>query len=129
MTPATERRLRELRSRLLIRAWDYKQRRHARGVWFRLRRLLAEASEAYALPLDEGRRLAAEGYAAEAVGLELAQPKLLLFAPAGRIGRISSACALELRLSADLLAAECVALVRFDDTTSATGEAPTTEET
>jgi hypothetical protein len=120
VTPSTERRLRELRSRLLIRAWDYRQRRHARGVWYRLRRLLAEASEAYALPVDEGRRLAAEGHETEAVGLELAPPKLLLFAPASRIALIPRARALELRLSADLLAAECVALVRFGDMTSAT---------
>ena len=48
MTEAVERRLRQLRSRVLVRAWDYRQRNHARGVWFRLRRVLAEASQAYA---------------------------------------------------------------------------------
>jgi len=70
-----ERRLRELRSRVLVRAWDYRQRRLARGVWFRFRRVLAAANEVYALPPDEARRLVAEGCRPEAVGLELEPPR------------------------------------------------------
>ena len=46
MTAVQERRLREFRSRMLVRAFDHRQRRHAR-VWFRLRRVLTFASEAY----------------------------------------------------------------------------------
>jgi hypothetical protein len=108
-----ERRLRELRSRQLVRAWDYRQRRHARGVWFRFRRVLAEASEAYAISPDEARRLVAEGHRPEGVGRELEPPRLLLFVPAGRVAQIPSARPLAVRLSAELLSAECLALVPF----------------
>jgi hypothetical protein len=41
MGPAYERRVREQHARMLVRSLDYRQRRHARGVWFRLRRVLA----------------------------------------------------------------------------------------
>ena len=49
MTAVQERRLREFRSRILVRAFDYQQRRHARDVWFRFRRVLAFAREAYSI--------------------------------------------------------------------------------
>lgn len=114
MTASLERRLRELRSRVLVRAWNFKQRRHARGVWFRLRRVLAEASEAYAIPREEAQDLVAEGHRAEPVGQELEPPKLIIFAPAARVARIASARPLAVRLSAELLTAECLALVPFE---------------
>jgi hypothetical protein len=113
MTESMERRLRELRSRALVRSWDYRQRRHARGVWFRFRRALAAAREVYALPPDEARRLVAEGCTPEPVGLELEPPRLLLFVPAERAASIPSARPLAVRLSAELLSAECLALVPF----------------
>lgn len=113
MTPSLERRLRQARSRVLVRAWDYRQRRHARGVWFRLRRALADASDVYALPREEGERLVSEGHVAESVGLELEPPKLILFVPAASVARIASARPLAVRLGAELLAAECLALVPF----------------
>ncbi len=72
MTTVYERRLREFRFRVAVRALEYRQRRHARGVWFRLRQLLAFASEAYAVPRGEGNRLIAEGRQPEPVGEELA---------------------------------------------------------
>jgi hypothetical protein len=113
MTTRMERRCRELRSRVLVRGWGYRQRRHARGVWFRLRRVLAETSEAYAVPAEEARRLVAEGYVAEPVGLELEPPKLMLFVPAARVARIPSTRPLAVRLSAELLETEHMALVPF----------------
>ena len=111
MTPSLERRLRQLRSRVLVRAWDYRQRRHAGGVWFRLRRALAGASEAYAIPREKAQQLVAEGYRTEPVGQELEPPKLIVLAPAARL---ASARPLAVRLSAELLAAECLALVPFE---------------
>ena len=114
MNPSLERRLRQLRSRVLVRSWDYRQRRHARGVWFRLRRVLADASEAHSIPRDEALKLIAEGYPAEPVGLELEPPKLIVFAPTARIARIALARPQPVRLSAELFAAECLALVPFE---------------
>lgn len=109
----SERRLRELRSRLLVRARDYRQRHHARGVWFRLRRVLADASDVYAISAQEAQQLVAEGYAPESVGRELAPPRLILFVTAERTSRLSSARRLAARLSAELLEEECLALARF----------------
>ena len=78
MTALLERRLRQMRSRVLVRAWDHRQRRHARGAWYRFRRVLAATSEAYAISTDEARRLIAEGYRPEQVGEEL-EPQALMF--------------------------------------------------
>jgi hypothetical protein len=112
MTSA-ERRLRQLRSRVLVRAWDYRQRNHSRGVWYRLRRVLADASEAYAVSPRDAQQLLAEGCVPEAVGAELAPVRTIVFATADRVSRLASARRLVLGLNADLLAAECVVLVRF----------------
>ena len=113
MTAAHARRLREMRSRMLVRAFDHRQRRHARGAWFRLRRVLAFASEAYALPPDEAERLIAEGHQPEPVGRELEPPRVIVFVAPERVASIASARPLAVRLSAELLAAECLALVAF----------------
>jgi hypothetical protein len=102
-----------MRSRVLVRAWDYRQRRHARGAWYRLRRVLAATAWAYALPVDEARRLVAEGYRPEPVGEELDPARLLVVVSAERVSRIAAARPLEVRLSAELLSAQALALVPF----------------
>jgi hypothetical protein len=114
MTSAQERRLREVRSRVLVRTFDHRQRGHARGVWFRLRRVLAFASEAHVIPAGEAKRLIAEGYRPEPVGQELEPPRVILLVPRERVARIASARSLAVRLSAEMLSAECLALVPFE---------------
>lgn len=109
-----EQRARQFRSRILVRSWEYRQRDHARGVWFRLRRVLTDAREAYAVAREDAEALVAEGYRPEPVGQELQPPKLIVFAPAAQIERIASAHPLEVRLSSELLAAECLVLVPFE---------------
>lgn len=106
--------MRETRSRLLVRAFDYRQRRHARGVWYRLRRLLTLAREAYALPRAAAEQLEAEGYRPEAVGRELEPQRLIMQVPVERLSRIASAKRLDVRLSAELLSAEALGLVPFE---------------
>jgi hypothetical protein len=96
-----------------VRSWEYQQRHHACGVWFRLRRILADASAVYAVTREDAAALLAEGYKAEPVGEELEPHKLIVFAPAARVERLTSAKALAVRLSAELLAAEGLALVPF----------------
>lgn len=118
MNASFDRRLRQQRSRVLVRSWGYRQRRHARGVWFRFRRALAEASEAYAVTRAEAENLVAEGHEPAPVGADLEPPKLLLFIPASRVAGLASARPLALRMSAELLAAECLALVPFDHETT-----------
>lgn len=116
MKPSLEWRVRQLRSRAIVRAWDYRQRRHARGAWFRLRRVLADASTAYVIPSDEARALIAEGHRAELVGGEIEPRQLIVFAPAERIARIRSARPIPLHLSGELLTAESLALTPFEPT-------------
>jgi hypothetical protein len=118
MTPSLERRLRQWRARTLVRAWQYRQRRHAQGVWFRLRRALADASAAYVLPREEADRLVAEGHRVEPVGAELEPPKLILIVPRARLARIESARPIPLRLGAELFAAERLALTPFEEEAS-----------
>jgi len=108
-----EKRLREFRSRVLIRDWTWRQRRHARGVWFRFRRVLADAREAYVIPRDEAMKLIAEGHRPEPVGEEIEPPRVLLFVSAERVARIPGARSVAVRLDAELLQAECLALLRF----------------
>ncbi len=112
-TASLERRLRQRRSRVLIRAYHFRQLGHADGVWFRLRRALADAREVWAISPRDARQLAAEGHPVEPVGEELVPPKQILSVPAGRVARIPSARPIPLRLGTELLAAECLVLVPF----------------
>jgi hypothetical protein len=114
VTDRLQRRIRERQARVLARAFEYRQRRHARGTWYRLRRALTLAREAYALPREDGERLLAEGYAVDPVGSELSPPRLIVQLPAERIARLPSARPLAIRLNADLLAADCLVLVPFE---------------
>ncbi|MGV8040292.1 MAG: hypothetical protein AB2L07_09500 [Thermoanaerobaculaceae bacterium] len=114
MTALQQRRLRELRSRVLVRAFNYRQRHHAHGVWFRLRRLLALASEAYLIDAEDARRLIAEGQRPDPVGEELEPQRIVLVVPRERVAMLGSARRTAVRLSAEVLAAQCLALVPFD---------------
>jgi len=129
-TASLERRLRQMRSRVLIRAFHFRQLRHADGVWYRLRRALADAREAWAISPQDARQLAAEGYPIEPVGGELAPPKQILRVPAGRVAQAPSARRIPLRIGADLLAAEGLALVPFGPAAREQGESvqPTPNE-
>lgn len=115
MTTTQARRLREHRSRVLIRDFEYRQRHHARGVWFRLRRVLTFAREAYAVSREEADRLIAEGCRPEPGGDDLSPPRVILRVPAARAAALTSARPLAVRLTAELLAAEYLVLVPFDE--------------
>ena len=113
MTVDLRRRLRQVQSRVAVRAWTYRQRHHAKGVWVRLRRLLADAQAAFAIPASEAERLLAEGYRPEAVGQELEPPRVIVFVPAERATAIPGAQEIPVSLGAALLEAPALALVRF----------------
>ncbi len=114
MTPALERRVMELRARVLVRSWSYRQRHHARGVWFRLRRVLAEASAAFVVSPEDAAALVAEGCRTEPVGKSLEPPKLIVFAASERVARIRSARAVPVRLGRDVLEARHLVLTPFE---------------
>jgi hypothetical protein len=109
-----DRRLRGLRARVLVRRWEYRQSRTAKGVWFRLRRFLAFAAEAYAVPEEEAERLRMEGYAPDPVGLELEPPKYLACVPRERIERIEKRKAIGVSLGPEMLEARSIVVVGFE---------------
>jgi hypothetical protein len=113
MTDDLARRVQQVRSRFAVRAWEYRQRHHAKGVWMRLRRILADARSAFVIPLTEADQLLAEGFQPEAVGRELEPPKIILFVPAARAERLNEAREIPVRLEVALLEAPALALVRF----------------
>ena len=124
MNPTFERRNRKQRARVLARSLDYRQRRHASGMWFRLRRVLADAGAAYVIPEDEARTLITEGHRAEPVGQELEPSKLIVMASSARIAQIASAQPVPMRLGGELLAATCLALTPFEETAKAATSSP-----
>jgi hypothetical protein len=109
-----QRRARRARSRWAVRRWEYRQRDLASGVWFQLRRVPADAREAYAIAPEQARALIAEGARPEPVGARLEPPKIILFVSTEQLERIEDRRQLRLHLDRHLLAAEALALVRFD---------------
>jgi hypothetical protein len=114
MSEVLERRARRVRARASVRQWEYRQRRHAKGVWVRLARLLADASHAWEIDGATANQLVAEGCQVESVGLELEPEKTLIVLsskhpdPAGVGIR-----PIPVNVGAELLAARHVALRRF----------------
>ena len=108
-------RARQVRANALVRRWEYRQRHHARGVWFRLRRLLAEAKSAWRLSEPDALRLIAEGYPPEPVGEQLEPRTVILFVPEERLEKAESRAQIGLRLSAELLHSRFLALVRWPE--------------
>jgi hypothetical protein len=106
-------RARRMRQRLSVRAWEYRQRHHAKGVWHRLRRVLADAAAAYVIPDEQARRLLDEGLPAEPVGQELQPPKTLIFVTPSQLASITERQEIPVTLGVELLTASAIALVRF----------------
>ena len=109
-------RARRARQRIAVRAWEYRQRHHAHGTWFRFRRVLAEAELVFVASQEQACALVAEGLRAEAVGAELHPSKTMLFVPAERIATLGPLREIPVRLDAELLAARWLVLVRFPPT-------------
>ena len=106
-------RAKAVRTRAAVRRWNFRQRHLAAGVWFRLRRVLADAGTAYVIDDADARRLIAEGYPAEACGAELSPPKIIVFVEESRLSRIGRR-PIPVGLGRDFMAASSIALVRFD---------------
>lgn len=108
-----EHRARQIRTRAAVRVWEYRQRHHAHGVWFRLRRLLTQSREAYSISGDDAQRLLDEGAAPEVVGRELAPTKTIILTEPARLVGIRSKKPIPLRLGRDFLEAPYVVLVKW----------------
>lgn len=80
----------------------------------RIRRVLADAKEAYVISGGDAERLIAEGYTPESCGAHLAPEKTLIFVDSMRLAQIESRRRIPVRLSPDFLLATAVALIPFD---------------
>jgi hypothetical protein len=108
-------RARDVRTRAQVRSWTYRQRNLAAGVWFRIRRMLADARAAYVISDEDACRLVTEGYTREACGREIAPEKTILFVDEPRLSRIATRRPIPVGLGPEFLAAHAVALVAFDE--------------
>lgn len=70
-------RLREMKARAAIQAWEARQVSHAGGVWFRFQLLLAHTRRAFVISTEEVSILRASGFEADPIGAELEPPKSL----------------------------------------------------
>jgi hypothetical protein len=103
-----------VRTRAAIRRWKYRQRNLAAGVWFHIRRTLADAKNAYVISEEDMRQLLAEGYKPEACGFRLAPEKTILFIDAARLDQVQSRRSIPVRLGPDFLLNPAIALVHFE---------------
>jgi hypothetical protein len=104
-----------VRTRAAVRSWQYRQRHLASGVWFRLRRVLADARAAYVISQADAARLIAEGYRPEPCGCEIAPEKTILFVSEAQLASLNAPRPIRVGLDPEFLAATAVALVPFDE--------------
>ena len=115
MTGLLQRRAREVRQRRAVLAWEYRQRRHSKGVWFRLRRALVDAESAWAVSDADAEALCMEAFAALSVGRALSPPKRIFFVPSARLAQLPSRQRVPMRLGAELLGTPNLVLVRHGE--------------
>jgi hypothetical protein len=107
-------RARDVRTRALVRSWNYRQRHLAAGTWYRLRRVLADARSAHVISDGDARQLISEGYVPVACGSEVAPEKTILFVDELRLSRLETR-PIPVNLGPEFLAARSIALVPFDN--------------
>lgn len=111
MTAALHLRVKRARERALIRSWEYRQRRHSHGVWYRLRRVLVDAAQAFAISAEQAAQLEAAGYESLPVGRELEPRKSLFIVDEQCLSTLSNRREVRVGLGSDLLSAEHLVLL------------------
>ena len=111
MTAAQRERVRRMQERAVIRSWEYRQRHHARGAWFRLRRVLVDAARAFVISVPDADQLEQLGVCPLPVGRELAPEKRIYFVTSEQLERLG-AREIAVRLTNDFLQAEAIALLQ-----------------
>jgi len=117
MTPVArlEIRRKAILARAAIRSHELRQWSHARGVWFRLRRLLVDAERVLVVSPEVAQELIDEGCCPSAVGLELSPEKTIFCLDEQRAAALRDAVEIRPVLSGELLGAPHLVLVRFGD--------------
>jgi len=116
VTERLHERARRIRERLLVRAWEYRQRNYAKGVWHRLRRLLVDAAEVWIIDDIGAARLESAGHVPNPVGLELVPGKRVFLVDEIELNDIPGRRRIPVRMSADLLQARNLVLVPLSRT-------------
>lgn len=106
-------RIRKMKQRLAVRAWEYRQRDTSKGVWDRLRALLALSEHALALDEAEVDALLRAGHAPHRVGAQLAPARRYFVLTPADASAIARSREIPLRLDTAFLAEPRVALVLF----------------
>jgi hypothetical protein len=106
-------RLRQIRARAAIRAWEARQIGHARGVWFRLELLLARSRRALAISAADAALLRATGFEPHAIGDELEPAKLIFVVSEGTVPSAISGEDVPLQDDHRLLLAPALILIPF----------------
>ena len=119
MTASQRERVRRIRERAVIRAWEYRQREHAGGVWFRLRRVLVDAARAFVITEADADQLEQLGALPVPVGCELSPAKRLFSVTPEQLETLT-AREVPVRLTAELLRATALALVAHADASGRT---------
>ena len=104
-------RIREIQARGRIRRWEYRQRNLAHGAWLRFRTALAHAERAFHVSPELYESLVASGGKVDERGAGLQPPRRIVWITSTQV--LDGAHELGLRLDADMLAAEHLALVSF----------------
>jgi hypothetical protein len=97
-----------------IRRWEYRQRNLAHGAWLRFRTALAQAERAFHITPELHADLVANGARIDARGARLEPPRQIVWISPAQANTLDGARELVLRLDADMLAAQHLALIRFD---------------
>jgi hypothetical protein len=115
MSAKLHERVRQIRQRVMIRSWEYRQRNHSHGVWYRLRRVLAGSRSVLVIDEQDAQRLLGSGHEPLPVGHQLHPARQLFIISEHEASGLSSAREIPVRLSAELLAAPYLALIPFAD--------------
>lgn len=115
MNQALHERARRIAERKLVRAWSYRQRNYSAGVWYRLRRVLVDAAEAWIIDEEDADRLEAGGHKPLPVGRELAPPKRIFFMVSEELEAAPSRRQVAVRLSSELLQASSLVLIAHQE--------------
>ncbi len=112
--------VKQIRERRLIRSWEYRQRNLSNGVWFRLKRVLVDAAEAWEISNIEADRIEAEGFGPLPVGLELHPQKRIYFIDSAILSTLTTARRIPIRLATEFLQAQYIALIPHPEGTVGT---------
>lgn len=114
-----------MKQRLAVRAWEYRQRHGSKGVWDRLRFVLALSEHAFAIDDAMAASLTAQGHRPHAVGAELEPQRMYVVLAAEDARCVAGAQEIAVRLDAEFLGHAKVALVLFPGHRASTVNAPT----